>query len=135
VASYHSRDPDIGNYGDQAWRPSNVPPGEPPVRLPPEPLANIERLSIESDLMGTERFRSAHPTYDGRGVTVAIIDGTPDLVSPNLQRALDLQGTARRKFADVVVLTGPAQDPAQQPRLGAVRESGKRMIRVLTENQ
>ena len=70
----------------QAW---------PPV-LPPYPLTNP--YSPLAD-MGALEFRKAHPTYDGRGVTIACIDGNPDSLMPELQVAMTLDGKPISKIA------------------------------------
>jgi hypothetical protein len=58
--------------------------------------------------LGLDAFTAEHPTYDGRGVTIAIVE--PDASSvmadhPALAQALALDGTPRAKIADRV------QDP------------------------
>ena len=40
--------------------------------------------------IGAPQFVAAHPTYDGRGVKVGIVDTGVDLDRPELQTALDL---------------------------------------------
>ena len=78
-----------------------VPPQEsaqrtwPPV-LPAYPLTNA--YSPLAD-MGALEFRQANPTYDGRGVTIACIDGNPDPLIPELQVAMTLDGKPIPKIA------------------------------------
>jgi len=51
--------------------------------------------------MGTDAFKREHPTYDGRGVTVGVIDSGPDFLLPELQHAKDLAGHDIRKMYDM----------------------------------
>lgn len=67
----------------------------PPV-LGDYPLRN--RYSPLGDVRGIE-FREANPTYDGRGVKVAMIDMNPDMLLPELQHALTLDGQRIPKIA------------------------------------
>jgi hypothetical protein len=43
-------------------------------------------------------FRKEHPTWDGRGVTLALIDMNPDPLEPELQQARTLDGKVVRKI-------------------------------------
>src|SRR5690242_1965564 len=43
-------------------------------------------------------FRKAHPTWDGRGVTLALIDMNPDPLEPELQQARTLDGKIVKKI-------------------------------------
>lgn len=66
----------------------------PPV-LSDYPLTN--RYHPLEDLGGLE-FREDNPTFDGRGVTIAMIDMSADPLLPELQHALTLDGTPTRKI-------------------------------------
>lgn len=66
----------------------------PPV-LPETPLIN--RYDPVSDMGGLE-WRKAHPTFDGRGTTVAIIDQSLDALLPELQLATTIDGKPTRKI-------------------------------------
>ncbi len=66
----------------------------PPV-LSDFPLAN--RYNPLADI-GADEFRKANPTYDGRGVTLALIDGNPDMLLPELQVATTLDGKSTPKI-------------------------------------
>jgi hypothetical protein len=55
-----------------------------PLSHPYSPLAD----------MGAAEFRKSHPTWDGRGVVVAMIDMNPDVLLPELQTATSLDGKA-----------------------------------------
>jgi len=55
---------------------------------------------------GAVDFVAHHPTYDGRGVTIGILDGGVDLASPALQKTT----TGERKIVDWVSATDPLID-------------------------
>ncbi len=52
------------------------------------------------------QFRQAHPTWDGRDVTIAIVDSGVDLAHPALQKTT----TGQRKITDWVTYTDPLND-------------------------
>jgi subtilisin family serine protease len=52
--------------------------------------------------MGAPQFVAQHRTFDGRGVTVALVDTNIDLLLPELQTAKSLDGQPARKVADIV---------------------------------
>lgn len=55
--------------------------------------------------MGTYRLRAAHPTFDGRGATVALIDSTPDFLLPEFAHAKRLDGHDVPKIVDMLTST------------------------------
>jgi hypothetical protein len=57
---------------------------------------------LPSGAIGAPQFIAAHPTFDGRGVVVAVIDSNIDLLLPELQTAKALDGTTVPKLADIV---------------------------------
>lgn len=57
---------------------------------------------LPSGAIGAPQFIADHPTFDGRGVVVAILDSNVDLLLPELQTAKALDGTTIPKFADVL---------------------------------
>ena len=57
--------------------------------------------------IGAPQFVAAHPTYDGRGVKVGIVDTGVDLDRPELQTALDLAGATVPKIYDWTTKTQP----------------------------
>ncbi len=69
-------------------------PSWPPV-LPETPLTN--RYDPLTD-MGAIEWRRANPTFDGRGVGIAIIDQSLDALLPELQVATTLEGKPTRKI-------------------------------------
>ena len=66
-----------------------------PVPLPETPL--VDRYDPLTDMNAIE-WRKAHPTWDGRGTTIAIIDQSLDPLLPELQVATTLDGKPTRKI-------------------------------------
>lgn len=60
--------------------------------------------------MGALAFRKQHPTWDGRGVTLALIDMNPDPFEPELQVAKTLDGKTVRKIAFYENAIDPADE-------------------------
>ena len=67
----------------------------PPPLLSSYPITN--RYDPLTDLRAVD-FRKANPTYDGRGVTLAIIDMSLDPLLPELQSALTIDGKPVQKI-------------------------------------
>ncbi len=67
---------------------------------------------------GAVAFKQAHPTYDGRGVTIGVLDSGVDLDHPALQTTT----TGERKIVDWVTATDPLleNDLSWRPMLTAV---------------
>lgn len=91
---------DMGEYFSASGPVPTVKGGFDQVRTQqalPEPPQLSAPYSPLRDL-GADQFRSHHPTYDGRGVRVAIVDQTPDLLAPELREATALDGKPIPKF-------------------------------------
>jgi subtilisin family serine protease len=56
---------------------------------------------------GAVRFKEQHPTWDGRGVTIGVLDSGVDLDNPALQTT----STGERKIVDWFTATDPIFDP------------------------
>jgi subtilisin family serine protease len=83
-----------GTVGAAALR-DTIPEPWPPV-LSDYPLRN--RYNPLGDLRALS-FLDENPTYDGRGVTIAMIDMNPDMLLPELQVARSLDGAPVPKIA------------------------------------
>lgn len=70
-----------------------------PLLFPYRPITDLDGLD----------WQRRNPTFDGRGVGIAMVDGLPDLLHPDLQRATDLRGRPVPKLVDVQY-TGNARD-------------------------
>jgi len=81
-----------------------VPPSPPGPGTPP---ANAY---LPTKDIGAPQFVAAHPTYDGRGVKIGIIDGGVDLLTPELQTAKTIDGKPVRKIIDWVNMNDPVTD-------------------------
>ena len=60
--------------------------------------------------IGAPQFVDANPTYDGRGVTIGIVDLGVDVLTPELQTAKLITGAAVPKIVDWVTFTDPVTD-------------------------
>ena len=72
------------------------------------PLRN--RYDPVASMNGLE-FRRQNPTFDGRGVTTAMIDRSMDPLLPELQHALTLDGEAVHKVAAYLSVTDRVEEP------------------------
>jgi len=70
---------------------------------PGTPAANPFMPTYET---GAVRFKQHHPTWDGRGITIGVVDTGVDLDHPALQTTT----TAERKVVDWVTATDPIVD-------------------------
>ncbi len=61
-------------------------------------------------LMGVPQFLKEHPTFDGRGTTIAVVEGYGDLLHPALQAARRLDGTPISKVVGILD-TSDVDDP------------------------
>ncbi|MBA2953158.1 S8 family serine peptidase [Nocardioides sp. MAH-18] len=65
---------------------------------------------------GAVAFKQNHPTYDGRGVTIGVLDSGVDLDHP----ALSTTSTGERKIVDWVTATDPLEDATWRAMLTQV---------------
>ena len=77
-----------------------------PLRQPYSPIGDIDAAE----------FKNKYPAFDGRGVTVALLDGNPDLLLPEFQTAYNLNGTKVPKIADFLNATDPRDDAEHVPQ-------------------
>jgi subtilisin family serine protease len=85
--------------GDEAAAQAELLPGPGPTT----PAANPYMPTNET---GAVAFKRQHPTWDGRGVTIGILDTGVDLDNPALQTT----STGERKIVDWVTATDPVFD-------------------------
>jgi len=86
--------------------------GNPTIRSPLMPDMNLPLLTKAAseepgytgdEDMGVDRWLHEHPTFDGRGVTIALIDmGLPDFSHPIFGPAKTLDGRPIEKIAGIV---------------------------------
>ena len=112
---------------------SAVPPAaqelpEWPPHLSEYPL--LHPYSPLHDLVADE-MRKQHPTWDGRGVTIALLDGNLDMLLPEFQTAYSIDGKPVPKIADYLNVTDPRDDADQNPQWvdmkTVVTSSGKKV--------
>lgn len=82
-------------------------PPEQPSSTPPDPDTPLSHPYLPGKDMDITNFQAAHPTYDGRGVGMAILDATPDMLVPELQKATSLDGQPIRKISELLGQNGP----------------------------
>ena len=80
---------------------------------PPGPGTPANNPYLSTRDIGAPQFVAAHPTFDGRGVKIGIIDGGVDLFTPELQTAKLLDGTPTPKIVDSRNMLDPltGEDP------------------------
>ncbi|QOC93650.1 S8 family serine peptidase [Micromonospora craniellae] len=71
---------------------------------------------MPSGEIGAVKFVKQNPTWDGRGVTIGIMDTGVDLEHP----ALQVTTTGERKIVDSVTATDPFEDPTWRPMITQV---------------
>lgn len=81
---------------------------EEPVAVdPPGPTTPPVNGYMPTGDIGAPQFVAEHPTWDGRGVKIGILDTGIDLLTPELQTAKLLDGTPVRKIIDWVNFNDP----------------------------
>jgi len=79
----------------------------------PSPNANTppENPFVPTQAIGAPQFIKEYPTFDGRGVVIANLDGnSPDLLAPEMKRATSLDGRPVPKVVDVMTSLDPLDD-------------------------
>ena len=80
---------------------------EPPrPQPPPGPGTPNDNPYLPIGEIGASQFMAEHPTWDGRGVTIGVLDSGVDLHHPSLQTT----STGERKIVDWVTATAPTGD-------------------------
>jgi hypothetical protein len=86
------------------------PAAEGPNVDPPGPGTPAENAYMPTQDIGAPQFVAAHPTWDGRGVKIGILDTGIDLLTPELQTAKTQAGASVTKIVDWVTYTDPFDD-------------------------
>jgi hypothetical protein len=82
------------------------------------------RHSITQSALGLDRLWSTHPTFDGRGVGIAILEpeaGSVAIEHPAFASARDLNGQPRPKIGDVIVVNPLWRTVHSQGREGSLQ--------------
>lgn len=80
-------------------------------KAPPDANTPPENPYLPTSDIGASQFIRDHPMFDGRGVTIASVDGnSPDALAPELQTALSIDGTPVPKLSDVINGLDPIDD-------------------------
>jgi subtilisin family serine protease len=96
--------------GPSAPAPTPAPSAPPPERRPIAPAVIAQRLGLMPlASTGVPEFRRAHPTYDGRGVLIAILDSGIDADVLGLQTTT----TGERKLLDLREFSGEGDVPLE----------------------
>ena len=90
---------------------AGAPPVAPPERIAP-PDAAFAAGWMPLAPTGVDRFRRDHPTWDGRGVLIAILDGGVDPTIPGLGQT----STGQRKVIDLLDFSGEGRVPLEPVR-------------------
>ncbi|HEY0729642.1 MAG TPA: S8 family serine peptidase, partial [Pyrinomonadaceae bacterium] len=98
--------------GVQLYKTSqDIPAGRSKETPPPDRNTPADNPFLPTADIGAPQFIRDHPTFDGRGVTIANVDGnSPDTLAPELQTALSIDGTPIPKFSDVINALDPIDD-------------------------
>ncbi len=86
------------------------PPQEEPPSDPPDPDTPLSQPALPTKDIDAEEFLKENPTFDGRGVGFALIDGNIDVLLPEFQKATSLDGKEIPKVADLLAASDPLDD-------------------------
>jgi Subtilase family len=78
--------------------------------VPPGSTTAAENPYLATQNMGSPQFIAKHPTFDGRGVTVGVVELMPDFLISELQTAKSLKGDSEPKIAGVADVLEPEDE-------------------------
>ena len=87
----------------EARAPTPAPDAERTSIPPPGPSTPAENGYLATKDIGTPAFLRAHPDFDGRGVTIGVIECCPDALHPVLKEARDANGRPVRKVGRLLL--------------------------------
>jgi len=87
----------------QSWPPET---SDYPLRHPYSPLGDLDAKAL----------RDQHPTWDGRGVTIAVLDSSFDMLLPEFHTAYSFEGEPIPKVADYLIAADPRDEADQTPQ-------------------
>lgn len=98
----------VGSELDQTFdiAPPDAGEGDTPEQLPPDASTPAQNAYMPTRDVGSPQFVAAHPTWDGRGITIGHLDTGVDLGHPALQTT----STGERKVVDWISFTDPVTD-------------------------
>ncbi len=98
----------LGSELDQVFdlTPPDTGDGDVPEQLPPDGTTPAQNPYMPTRDTGAPQFVAAHPTWDGRGITIGHLDTGVDLGHPALQTT----STGERKIVNWVSFTDPVTD-------------------------
>jgi subtilase family protein/pre-peptidase len=98
----------LGSELDQTFdiTPPDAGEGDVPAQLPPDNTTPAQNAYMPTRDVGSPQFVAAHPTWDGRGITIGHLDTGVDVGHPALQTTT----TGERKIIDWVSFTDPVTD-------------------------
>jgi hypothetical protein len=99
--------------------------------LPALSPAEARAPGFTADDVGVGRWLEEHPTYDGRGVTIAVLESTaPSLTDATLRGAKTLDGRDVPKIAGILNIVNPAVRDDSRVELNTAVEPEKSWARV-----
>jgi hypothetical protein len=99
--------------------------------LPPLTPAEARAAGFTADDAGVGRWLEEHPTYDGRGVTIALIEnGLPSFNDATFRSAKALDGRDTAKVAGILNVLDPALPDDSRVSLDAIVEADTSWTRV-----
>ncbi|HEX9368320.1 MAG TPA: S8 family serine peptidase, partial [Vicinamibacterales bacterium] len=99
--------------------------------LPPLSPAEARAPGFTADDVGVGRWLEEHPTYDGRGATIALIESAiPSFTDATIRQAKTLDGRDVAKIAGIVNTIRPAVPDESRVYLGTTVEADTSWTRV-----